>query len=84
VAYLKERGRLIFYLVTKERYYHKPTQEALRDALLQTREKCMELEIRKLAMPRLGCGLDGLKWPVVSLLIQDVFKDSGMEITIYN
>ena len=39
--------------------------------------------VKKLAMPRLGCGLDKLNWSAVSKLIGDIFSESGIEITVY-
>jgi hypothetical protein len=35
-------------------------------------------------MPRIGCGLDGLQWPKVRQLIQRVFSDSELTITVYS
>lgn len=28
-------------------------------------------------MPRIGCGLDGLQWPKVLPILQDVFDDNS-------
>jgi O-acetyl-ADP-ribose deacetylase (regulator of RNase III) len=39
--------------------------------------------VNHLAMPRIGCGLDGLEWDKVKLIIQRVFKQTECEITIY-
>ena len=39
--------------------------------------------VKKLAIPRLGCGLDKLNWSAVSKLIEDIFSESGIEITVY-
>lgn len=84
VAYLKDSHRFIFYLVTKQRYFNKPTEYTLHASLLDLRDKCKTLGVTKLAMPRIGCGLDGLKWPLVFHLVQEVFGNCGMEITIYS
>ena len=39
--------------------------------------------MRKLAIPRLGCGLDKLQWDKVSKLIENIFSKSDIEITVY-
>lgn len=76
--------RCVFYLVTKEKYFHKPTMATLRSSLEAMRTLCLEHRIRSLAMPRIGCGLDKLVWERVAPLIQEVFADVEMEITIYS
>ena len=75
--------RHIFYLVTKERYFHKPTMSSLESSLRTMRDLCLENNVHHLAMPRIGCGLDKLNWERVSQLIQNIFEDDEMEITIY-
>ena len=68
-------GRVI-NLVTKERYFQKPTNRTLRGALLCMKEQCQLKGIQKVAMPLIGCGLDQLKWHNVSRMIQEVFGDT--------
>lgn len=82
-AYLIADGRYVFYLVTKERYYYKPTMATLEASLRVMRDLCIQNSVRQLAMPRIGCGLDKLDWDQVSKLIQTVFADDDIEITIY-
>ena len=73
----------VFNLVTKMKYFHKPTYDSLRRALDDMRKQCELLGITKLAMPRIGAGLDRLDWDKVADIIKDVFKDSDIEIVIY-
>ncbi|CAF3602081.1 unnamed protein product [Rotaria sp. Silwood1] len=82
-AYLTADDRCIFYLVTKERYFYKPTMATLESSLRVMRDLCIQHNIRHLGMPRIGCGLDKLDWNKVSQLIQNVFKEDDIEITIY-
>lgn len=72
----------VFNLVTKERYYHKPTLSNLLVSLINMRTLIEKLHVKKLAIPRLGCGLDKLNWDDVYQLIQDVFKDTDIDITV--
>lgn len=72
----------VFNLVTKPKAYHKPRYEAVREALA-TMRNIMEINaITKLAMPKIGCGLDKLSWNEVYEIICDVFKDMDVEILI--
>ena len=74
-------GRVI-NLVTKEWYWHKPTYSSMRQALRSMKDKCEELGITKVAMPKIGCGLDKLDWGKVRDIIFDVFDDSDIEILV--
>ena len=70
----------VFNLVTKARCFHKPTYDSLYETLIDMREQCEELDITKLAIPYIGCGLDKLQWDKVSDVIEDVFEDTDIEI----
>lgn len=72
----------VFNLITKERYFEKPTYESLENALLSLKHKCDWHQVKKLAMPKIGCGLDGLLWETVSRMIQDIFEDTDIEILV--
>ena len=39
--------------------------------------------IRSIAMPKIACGLDKMKWEEVSKIIVDVFQHSGITIFVY-
>lgn len=72
----------VFNLVTKERGFHKPTYDTLRDALSSMKSIMKDSYITKLAMPKISCGLDGLNWDKVEEMICDVFGDTDIEILI--
>lgn len=72
----------VFNLVTKARVFHKPTYESLYDTLLDMRIQCEDLNISKLAVPLLGCGLDRLNWEQVKDVIEDVFDSTDIEILV--
>lgn len=72
----------VFNLVTKERYFHKPTYECLEQCLTDMKKQMQDLEITKLAMPKIGCGLDKLEWSRVESIIKNVFADTEIEITV--
>ena len=72
----------VLNLVTKERYYWKPTYKFMRQALEMMKRVCIANDIHKVAMPKIGCGLDRLKWDKVSEIIKDIFKDADIEILV--
>lgn len=72
----------VFNLVTKDRVYHKPTYDTLIETLEDMKAQCENLDINKIAMPCIGCGLDGLSWDMVEEIIKEVFEDTDMEILI--
>lgn len=82
VMYNAPDGRAIFNLVTKDRYYQKPTYKTMETALRSLRQVTEEQNIRYLAMPRIGCGLDRLDWKRVRAMIQDTFRDLDINIII--
>lgn len=76
--------RVIFNLVTKDRYYDKPTYTTLFNALYDLRTIAIRTGYFKLAIPKLGSGLDQLNWTRVSKIIEYVFEGTGIEIVLYN
>jgi len=85
VAYIldEEQDRYLFYLVTKPKYWHKPTLETIRECLVTLKELCQRLHVTRLAMPQIACGLDRQEWTEVQPLIASVFEDTGIAITVY-
>jgi hypothetical protein len=55
-----EHQRYIYYLVTKPRSYQKPSYRNLWNSLCDLKDHLLENDILKLAIPKLGCALDGL------------------------
>ena len=72
----------VLNLITKERYFHKPTIITMRLALEKMKQICLENNIKKIAMPVIGCGLDRLNWNDVSEQIKNVFADTDVEILV--
>lgn len=74
-------GRVL-NLVTKRNYWDKPTYKNMFFALKAMKRITEKENIKKIAMPRIGCGLDRLNWLTVTGLIKDTFKDSDIEILV--
>lgn len=82
VAYLQHKNRFIYYLITKEYSNNKPTYNSLTAAIKKLRDLIIKHNVKKLAIPRIGCGLDKLDWPIVRGIIQNVFQYVGCTIKI--
>ena len=82
VAVLPANGSYIYNLVTKEKYYQKPTYKALRMSLESMRSHCIEHNIRSVTMPQIGCGCDMLDWSHVSDIIKQVFRNTDITIKV--
>lgn len=74
-------GRVL-NLITKERYFHKPTIITMRIALQKMKKVCIENSITKIAMPTIGAGLDRLSWSAVSNQIHMIFDSTDIEILV--
>lgn len=72
----------VFNLITKKRYWQKPTYESMKNVLLMLKAICKEKGITKVAMPLIGCGIDGLEWERVSIQIKRLLADSDIEILV--
>ncbi|CAG7826786.1 unnamed protein product [Allacma fusca] len=90
IVEIKKTGKLsgkkvenyVLYMVTKERYNHKPTERDFLITLKNLVVKCKELNIGKLAIPRLGCGRDKLNWDLVRHSIIEFFKKSHITVRV--
>ena len=72
----------VFNLITKKRSGGKPTYKSLQTTLDMMKAQVLSGCIKKLAMPKIGCGLDRLSWPMVRDMIKSTFEDTDVEIKI--
>ncbi len=72
----------VFNLVTKNRYFEKPTLRTVEAALAHMKEIAEQEGIYKIAMPRIGCGLDKLDWQDVKQIIINMFMGTDFDIRI--
>lgn len=70
-------------LVTKEKYWLKPTYDSLKASLLDAKNNIIVPNgYTKLAMPLIGCGLDRLQWTNVRAMLLELFADTEIEILV--
>nr|XP_032609036.1 ADP-ribose glycohydrolase OARD1 isoform X1 [Taeniopygia guttata] len=84
VAVLQRDERYIYYLITKQKVSHKPTYESMQKSLEAMKAHCLNNGVTDISMPRIGCGLDGLQWEKVSAILEEVFANTDIKITVYS
>lgn len=72
----------VLNLVTKKRYWNKPTYKTITKCIRDMRDFCKCVDVKYLAMPKIGCGLDRLQWSKVREIIKEEFKDLDIEIEV--
>lgn len=82
VGVVKRHEQYAFYLITKKTSTGKPTMLTMKKALCSLLNKMKEYNLTKLGIPTIGCGLDRLDWSETKLLINEIFSDSGIHITV--
>lgn len=83
--------RVVHSLVTKRLVTDKPTYKNIFNALVMMKRTILnrtsqyyevDVEHIKIAMPLIGCGIDGQEWEKVSLLVKRAFEDTPWEILV--
>ena len=75
-------GVAVFNLVTKQNYWHKPTYKTITQSLQDMLVPMKKYSVTKIAMPRIGCGLDRLQWDKVKDILLSLFEDTDCDILI--
>ena len=83
VVEIYSKGNYVLYAVTKERHQDKPTIGDFVRTMKALEAKCVELNITKIAVLRLGCGLDQLEWPLVKQALTECFKGLTVTLRVY-
>lgn len=72
----------VLNLITKEYGNEMPTYKNLAAALLHAKSIILQNSITRIAMPKIGCGIDGLEWERVSDIIKSIYEDLDVEIVV--
>lgn len=80
---------IVANMITKAHYWDKSSTmpqgvylDNLRQCLILVKQVMLERNIKKLAMPKIGCGLDRCSWMDVESIILDVFDGTDYDITV--
>ena len=75
-------------MITKNKVWEKPTYGDLGLSLIATKEHIINMNFNKennvdrIALPLIGCGIDGLEWKMVRKAIKEVFGDLDIKIVV--
>lgn len=84
IVAIKENDKFIYYLVTKRNFWDKPSYDDLFKVVVLLREHLIKNDQKSICIPRLGCGLDHLKWSKVRSMIRYIFMNTQIEVKIYH
>jgi len=73
----------VFNLITKKRSNGKPTPLSIRLAVRRMAELAVDHKVERIAMPRIGCGLDRQSWAVVREIIREELADIDVDVEVY-
>jgi O-acetyl-ADP-ribose deacetylase (regulator of RNase III) len=73
----------VLNLITKKVSNGRPTYQSLEKSLIDCKNICIKENIKFIAMPKIGCGLDGLQWENVREMIKIIFNNVDIEIKVY-
>ena len=76
--------RCIYHLVTKKRFFLKPTYDSLRQSLEAMTHHANKHKVTHISMPKTSCGLDRLEWDKAECLIKKLCAQSNLTITVYD
>lgn len=82
LVYAEDHGKTIIYFPTK-RHWRDPSLTSDIELGLDSLRKVLEDRFVSVAMPALGCGLGGLQWDSVRLLIEQKLGDLDIDIEVY-
>lgn len=77
-----DNNQTVYNLVTKQYYYMKPNYSTITSALIDMKNQLIANGEIEIAMPMIGCGLDRLQWDKVKNIIENIFNDTNIDITI--
>lgn len=80
--YVCDNNFMVYNLITKKYVTERPTYEHLKNCLWRMKNLMLMGDYHKLAIPQIGCGIDGLKWNKVSGLIKELFYMTDIEVMV--
>jgi hypothetical protein len=83
IAYLKSDNQFIFYLITKDKLWQKPTYENLFKTLVKLKELAEENRLTEIAISKIGYGLDQLESDQVRTMLRYIFRNSSIKIIAF-
>ena len=73
----------VYHLVTKNKYFHRPSLDSVAASLINMREHMLYHGVYAISMPRIASGLDRLNWVGVEQLLKNIFYQTGITVYVY-
>jgi len=80
IQIIEVNGIEVCNLFSQDRYFPRGQKHTSYDALFDGFESIKSLHVGDIAMPKIGCGLGGGDWKIVSAIIESVFDDRDVYI----
>ena len=85
VAVIKEGDDFVYNLITKEKYKHRPVSpHDLDKSIRKMRNHARAKGVKRINMPKISSGRDGLKWDDVLRLLEGAFRHENICIWVYH
>lgn len=75
-------GVVIYNLATQDLPGPVAQLHAVEETLFKMKRSCLKHGYLKVAMPQIGCGIGGLKWERVEPIVQTLFAESEVEMSV--
>lgn len=79
---IKLKNRTIYFLVTKNRYFHKPKLDDIKKSIKNLKKIMITQHDFKLAIPTIAAGLDKCNWTIIKQIIYAEFHDTNINVLI--
>lgn len=83
VAFLQDKDRFVYYLISKKLANSRSSLKTLRQCLARLRMLCTKHGVTHLAMPQLGQGPDRLDWNDIRQILITEFENSQIHVLVY-
>lgn len=83
IAVLKCGTTWIINLVTKSKFYEKPTPDTLHSSLVHMKHFMNQQGLRLVCIPKIATGRDKMPWSLVEQLLKNVFDNSNILIIVH-
>ena len=82
---IKEGDDFVYNLITKEKYKHRPVSpHDLDKSIRKMRNHARAKGVKRINMPKISSGRDGLKWDDVLRLLEGAFRHENICIWVYH
>lgn len=72
----------VFNLIIKNKAHHRARYDVLRECLEDMKQQMEDGLIEKVAMPKIGCGHNGLSWDSVKEILEEIFEETDVEFLV--